>query len=80
MDTVMLASFFDELEKIAGNAALSGTGIGKPASLPDGFTATGQMKSPVKSTNYTVMHNAPRTAAPDTTAPSKAEPPPPVRT
>lgn len=82
MDPMMLASFFDELHKIAANAAVGvvDSAIGKPASITEGSKATSTLKPITKPTNYSVVHNQTRTADMNTAAGSKAVPPPPVRT
>lgn len=83
MDQVMLASFFDELTKIAtANVAVSAA-LGKPAPVTEGMSVTKSIasasKSPTKPTNYTVVHNKTPVAATGTADSSKAVPPPPVR-
>lgn len=94
MDSVMLASFQDELCKIAeGNvAAPVKTGIGDMGSNVVGkpLTSSGIGKSdtsvnfgkpkPLKPTNYSMVHSNAPMAAFDAGAGSKMVPPPPVRT
>jgi hypothetical protein len=82
MDDVMLASFADELTKIAANVALKGlssSAIGKPASLTQTTKVQGTLKPDTKTTNYTVVHNYQPKAALGTADGSKVVPPPPVR-
>lgn len=87
MNDVMLASFFDELMKIATAnvvAAAGASALGKPAPTTKGVNVVKSIasasKSPTKPTNYTVVHNQTPVAATGTADPSKAVPPPPVRT
>lgn len=78
----MLAALMDELEKIAGNAALPGfadSAIGKPASISEGSKVTTTLKPQTKPTNYSVVHNQSPMAATGTADASKSAPPPPVR-
>ena len=85
MDETMLASFYDELEKMAeSNAAVSSSpAVGEPASVSSGIDVTkaikSSSKSPVKPTNYSVVHNQSAQAAVGTANAAKAVPPPPVR-
>jgi len=87
MDSVMLASFMDELTKIAANKAIgpvtSNIAVSsptKPATVTTGQKPSTSLKSEVKSTNYTVVNSQPPRAAQGTAAQSKAVTPPPVRT
>ena len=91
MDSVMVASFIDELSKIAaGNVAdpakssIGGMGaniVAKPLPSPGVGKATGEVKpKPSKATNYTMVHSTAPTAAWNAGAGSKSVPPPPVRT
>jgi hypothetical protein len=91
METRMLASFTDELQKIAeGNAAepvkplVGGLGanvVGKP--LPTSGLAKGNTSltpKPARPTNYTMVHSNAPMAAFDGGSALKAVPPPPVET
>lgn len=85
MNETVLASFLDELEKIATTNVVTskGSALGKPAPVSTGPNVAKQIgaasKSPVKPTNYTVVHNQSPVAATETAAGIKAAPPPPVR-
>ena len=96
MDTVMLASFTDELQKIAeGNVAspmkpaiggLGSNAMGKPLTSPGIGTSQTQTSlgaekpKPIKPTNYSMVHSNAPMAAFNAGAGSKMVPPPPVRT
>lgn len=91
MDSVMLASFTDELQKIAeGNVVnlskpvVGGMGsniVGKPLPSPGiGKVELGGAPKPAKPTNYSMVHSNAPMAAFDTGSGSKSVPPPPVRT
>lgn len=78
----MLASFLDELTKIAEANAVT-SALGKPASLTSGVSVTKTIssatKSPTKPTNYSVVHNTNPVAATGTADAAKSVQPPPVR-
>lgn len=80
MDPVMLASFVDEITKIAGTTAIKGTSsaFGKPASFSQAVTSKGALKPQTKMTDYTTVHTNVRPVVASTADASKAVPPPPV--
>lgn len=95
MDSVMLASFADELQKIAGSnmmqtmkPTVGGMGsnvIGKPlTNTGSGFgqsmSTIGGTPKPAKSTNYSMVNSTAPMAASDAGASAKMTPPPPVGT
>jgi hypothetical protein len=91
METGMLASFADELYKIAaGNViqptvpAVGGMGanvVGKPLPTPGiGKGDSLPKPKPAKPTNYTMVHSNAPMAAFDAGVSSKSVPPPPVGT
>lgn len=96
MEIRVLASFMDELHKIAESVgpksnvanptkpAVGGMGsnaVSKPLPSP-GFSAGGSNPTPkpAKPTNYTMVHSNAPMAAFDAGAPAKSVPPPLVRT
>lgn len=79
----MLASFQDELRKIAANAVVAPATqnlVAKPASTSIGPRTSTSIKAMNKPTNYSVVHNSQPGAAEGTTDEIKSVPPPPVRT
>jgi hypothetical protein len=78
----MLASFTDEMSKIAGSVYgdSSSNVIAKPAPVATGPKAPKRMKPEVKSTNYSMVHSQQPEAAYGSATGSKSVPPPPVRT
>jgi len=96
MDMVMLASFADELQKIAegnmANPAKSAVGdmgsnaVAKPLTSPGIGTSQTQTNlgaekpKPIKPTNYSMVHSTAPMAAFNAGAGSKMVPPPPVGT
>ena len=91
MDSTMVASFMDELQKIAeGNVAepakalVGGMGanvMAKPLSTPGIGKATGAVKpGPAKTTNYTMVNSIAPSAAWGAGTSTNMVPPPPVRT
>jgi hypothetical protein len=91
MDSVMMASFADELRKIAaGNVTditkpvVGGMGsniVGKPLPSPGiGKGMAAAKPAPAKPQNYSMVHSNAPMAAFDAGAGSKSVPPPPVRT
>jgi len=79
----MLASFCDELRKIAVNSMSTETSSNievKPASTSNGPRVATNMKAMTKPTNYSMVHNSQPEAAQGTADESKSVPPPPVRT
>lgn len=79
MNLAMLASFVDELTKIAA-VAIKGTSssLGKPASLTQGAKPMGAMKAQTKMTDYSAVNRAPSTTSLGTADASKSVPTPPV--
>lgn len=82
----MLASFVDELMKIAASNQVTSSSLpalGKPAPVPSGINVaksiSSSSKSPTKPTNYSVVHNTEPMAATGTADAAKSVPPPPVR-
>ena len=91
MDSVMLTSFANELQKIAaGNVmntmkpVVGGMGsnvVGKPLPSPGlGKASIGETPKPAKPTNYSMVHSTAPMAAFDAGSATKMTPPPPVRT
>lgn len=91
MNSVMLASFTEELQKIAGGnvaapamptvGGMGGNAMGKP--LPSTGMSKGMAGTkpqPAQTTNYTMVNTTAPTAAYNAGAQSKMTPPPPVRT
>lgn len=79
----MLASFTDEMNKIAGNSTWQSSSsnlLAKPASVTTGPSSKMTMKAEVKPTNYSVVHSDQTEAAYGSSAGVKSVPPPPVRT
>ena len=91
MNSVTMASFADELRKIAaGNVVnpmkpiVGGMGsniIGKPLPSPGiGKGMSAAKPQPAKSTNYSMVHSTPPMAAFSAGSSTKMAPPPPVKT
>ena len=75
---MVLASFMDEMSKIAANVAAS-LSVGKPATLAFGSKPSSAMKTELKPTNYTTVNTETRDTGYGTAEQIKATPPPPVR-
>ena len=79
----MLNAFNDELNKIAANVAFgqsSANIVAKPAATTIGPQVSTKVKTEVKPTNYTMVHNQVPEAASGLPSGEAAVPPPPVRT
>lgn len=79
MDVTMLASFIDELRKIAANTAAPEVSVAKPAQLTFGSKPSSAMKTEVKPTDYSKVNTEPREAGYGTSMGLKSVPPPPIR-
>ena len=88
MDSVMVASFMDEMSKIAVNFAapakplVGGNGantVAKPLPTP-GFGPSSTMAKPAKTTNYSIVNSTAPAAAGEPGGEMKSLEPPPVRT
>jgi hypothetical protein len=81
MDEMVLASFLDELDKIAANVATTDVSGVKPAAIPSlTKTISPATKPQTKATNYATINTQAPLAAPGVASGSKSVPPPPVRT
>lgn len=88
MNSVVLASFIDELSKIAGANVASPFKMTAGHNVMTGLTTTksglpktpGLKAAPAKPTNYSIVHSEAPSAAYGSALSSKSVPPPPVRT
>jgi hypothetical protein len=80
LDETVLASFFDEMRKIAMSSTVNTIKTTKPAPISTGSKVTVTMKPGKQTTNYSNVNTETPEAAYGLATGSKSVPPPPVRT